>query len=479
MDAQVLEDGYTLFFDSTPTTPDVAHIEKVATTPANEATHIKSPGTTSLTSASTFSTEALPQRTHNMAEAMTHDMALRNDSLPSPATSPPSEPHVQTTTPQPKSRIENFVSSVKGLLGKSKGKKDGKGTNDVREKVSAGFRNGNCAVGSWKLAKENEPAVVNAKRTRVWLQNFFDKVDSSVERYMSCDADAPNRPLWVYKHKHSENCSTHLLNARTLCRRLKGDVLVIGDSMSHGFALSLAAEMSATPTKARPNFPGVHEAYARCSAPASGGTCYIDTTFDICGGKFKLVRVSLKKEFSSFPLISAFAKHFHLVVFNLGAWYHIDKLEEYKKAISFFSQLFNDSLVVGDTSNISSNSSANVTVSKQQLLYWRPTVPGHAHCMDYRVGEPYTSAGSVARDEMRRASWHNSDIFNHLNKLAWDVLKPLGWRLLDIYDATALRRDSHVGANGNDCLHYCVPGPQSHWVRVLYNDIMAMGTKSS
>lgn len=46
-----------------------------------------------------------------------------------------------------------------------------------------------------------------------------------------------------------------------------------------------------------------------------------------------------------------------------------------------------------------------------------------------------------------------------------------GWRLLDVYTPTVLRADSHVG--GPDCLHYCIPGPVDHWVRLFYNMLAA------
>ena len=45
-----------------------------------------------------------------------------------------------------------------------------------------------------------------------------------------------------------------------------------------------------------------------------------------------------------------------------------------------------------------------------------------------------------------------------------------GWRLIDSYTPTVLRPDLHIG--GNDCLHYCIPGPTDHWVRLLYNVLL-------
>lgn len=47
-----------------------------------------------------------------------------------------------------------------------------------------------------------------------------------------------------------------------------------------------------------------------------------------------------------------------------------------------------------------------------------------------------------------------------------------GWRLLDAYTPTVLRADGHHGV-GEDCLHYCVPGPVDHWVTLLYNILLS------
>lgn len=46
-----------------------------------------------------------------------------------------------------------------------------------------------------------------------------------------------------------------------------------------------------------------------------------------------------------------------------------------------------------------------------------------------------------------------------------------GWKLLDAYTPTILRADLHNG--GEDCVHYCMPGPIDHWVVLLYNMLLA------
>lgn len=52
-----------------------------------------------------------------------------------------------------------------------------------------------------------------------------------------------------------------------------------------------------------------------------------------------------------------------------------------------------------------------------------------------------------------------------------------GWRLLDAYTPTVLRPDMHFG--NLDCLHYCVPGPSHHWVRLLYNMLLAATNRTA
>lgn len=48
-----------------------------------------------------------------------------------------------------------------------------------------------------------------------------------------------------------------------------------------------------------------------------------------------------------------------------------------------------------------------------------------------------------------------------------------GWVLLDAYSPSLFRADMHLGGKGPDCLHYCIYGPYDHWVRLLYNIILA------
>ena len=47
------------------------------------------------------------------------------------------------------------------------------------------------------------------------------------------------------------------------------------------------------------------------------------------------------------------------------------------------------------------------------------------------------------------------------------------WVLLDAYTPSFFRADMHMGGDGPDCLHYCMHGPMDHWVRLLYNIILA------
>lgn len=64
------------------------------------------------------------------------------------------------------------------------------------------------------------------------------------------------------------------------------------------------------------------------------------------------------------------------------------------------------------------------------------------------------------------------DTFRDSNALLEEAFSAeKGWTLLDAYSPTLLRADMHIG--GNDCLHYCLPGPADHWITLLYNIILA------
>lgn len=67
--------------------------------------------------------------------------------------------------------------------------------------------------------------------------------------------------------------------------------------------------------------------------------------------------------------------------------------------------------------------------------------------------------------------WKDFHAYNEILEEAFLNKSVHEWVLLDAYSPTILRADSHPGEAGAalDCLHYCMPGPVDHWVRLLYN----------
>lgn len=59
--------------------------------------------------------------------------------------------------------------------------------------------------------------------------------------------------------------------------------------------------------------------------------------------------------------------------------------------------------------------------------------------------------------------------FKHQNEKVFEIFGKYGFELMDVYTPTIMRSDSHVG--GKDCLHYCMPGPADHWIRMLMHII--------
>lgn len=83
---------------------------------------------------------------------------------------------------------------------------------------------------------------------------------------------------------------------------------------------------------------------------------------------------------------------------------------------------------------------------------------------------------SLVEEAPEEYKWNTFHGQNKLLEAAFS--RKIGWWLLDAYSPTILRADSHIGV-GNDCLHYCVPGPADHWVTLLHNLLVAATTATT
>lgn len=90
---------------------------------------------------------------------------------------------------------------------------------------------------------------------------------------------------------------------------------------------------------------------------------------------------------------------------------------------------------------------------------FRNTAPGHVGCN--QATAPFTSM-EAAEAETRKHPWYDALSRPAQNAIAAELVSKHGFILLDIYRSTVQRPDRHWG--GNDCLHYCIPGPVTTWV---------------
>lgn len=101
------------------------------------------------------------------------------------------------------------------------------------------------------------------------------------------------------------------------------------------------------------------------------------------------------------------------------------------------------------------------------LMIWRNTVPGHPGCQPNRFGKPIENieeASEIIESCPPAYGWNR---FHYQNEISTPMFVDKGFKLMDVFTSGVLRSDSHKGFG--DCLHYCIPGPVDHWVRMFYN----------
>lgn len=164
------------------------------------------------------------------------------------------------------------------------------------------------------------------------------------------------------------------------------------------------------------------------------------------------------------------------VVINIGA--HVHSVANFTASFDHFLQAMDDALS-----------------GKQAIVFFRNSVAGHKDCLP-RVGTnprlhnwtaplmdaPYASFADYAPHATTDYDWNLMEAFNshaarvlnkrherqqHERALAIvDSKKTPTIRLLNIWNATILRKDGHVGFG--DCLHYNLPGPTDWWVHFWF-----------
>jgi hypothetical protein len=172
-----------------------------------------------------------------------------------------------------------------------------------------------------------------------------------------------------------------------------------------------------------------------------------------------------------------------LMVVNVGAHVH---------SVANFTTSFRNLLSTVDSGDL---------LSADDLVFFRNSAPGHAGCEPRGIRWDKYWRGS-AKDVLRDAPYHNyseyqlslsSDPVSVDDPYDWNLLEEYNAhaarilqerrhaqqqeaataivrtpvvRLLNIWNATILRKDGHVGFD--DCLHYNLPGPTDWWVHLWY-----------
>eukprot|EP00903_Cladosiphon_okamuranus_P011478 g10810.t1 len=151
---------------------------------------------------------------------------------------------------------------------------------------------------------------------------------------------------------------------------------------------------------------------------------------------------------------------FDTVVVNSGA--HPRPREEYRLAMETASETIGAAMkrLHGD----------------RAVLVVRNTVPGHWGCEKRKFNPPVSAevAARLVAAGPEDYHWKDFHAYNEILEEAFLNNSVHEWKLLDAYSPTILRADSHPGEAGEvlDCLHYCMPGPVDHWVRLLYNILL-------
>ncbi|CAN0009966.1 unnamed protein product [Phaeothamnion confervicola] len=271
------------------------------------------------------------------------------------------------------------------------------------------------------------------------------------------------RPLW---HWCPESCRLPAFRKLDFCDAVRSrDItgfLVVGDSLNRLFMTTLAMALRSE------RLPDQSDKIS------AGGEAYL-----ACGGALRLkfvrndiLRVQNMSDDNScategkinicqsfMPYLDA-GQGYNAVVVNSGAHYIDD-----------------DAYVVSMTVAADAISARmREAHADSSLMLFRNTVPGSPDCDNFEgsppleLGEAESIVASASNKEPEEEykpgvfKYNWADLKRH-NALAEPIFAARGFVLLDVYTPTVRRFDSHIG--GADCLHYCIPGPIDHWIRLL------------
>eukprot|EP00667_Euglena_gracilis_P015255 EG_transcript_15847 len=215
-----------------------------------------------------------------------------------------------------------------------------------------------------------------------------------------------------------------------VCEHHRGDVLVVGDSLSHHFLLTLHLALAASceGVVACPNHT-FRLSYVRNDHLLLTNERYFDKQRNVIVNPWY-------HAFLGSPGIST-------VVLNRGTHYTPDQvfLPQVEKVFRALREARPDILIV-----------------------YRNTPAGHPNCWQGSgVHGPPTPRPYESWTEHQADLYHWRALLTQ-NQLVESLIRRSfpGILYWDVEQATAYRQDSHT--QPNDCLHYCIPGPIDHWV---------------
>lgn len=291
---------------------------------------------------------------------------------------------------------------------------------------------------SWRLANIGELSPVNSTH-----EIIIEKMD----KMKICDTEWEKshehpRPYWVWDDPNMD-----MFDSSKFCETIsnKKGILFVGDSIQALFFRTLIASIGGE----KVSTSGNDNKWVACNG----------VNFTLVWNGYLDHRVD--QEWCQTPhetLCVPFAspdilKDYDVLIMNTGAHYRTD-----------------DVLIPNMESTASIVSDIMFELHDNPLLIYRNTVPGHKECNDNIFGKPI---GGVLEAEEYVDSFggkYHWNEFKHQNDKVFGIFGNYGFELMDVYTPTIMRSDSHLG--GKDCLHYCIPGPADHWVRMLMNMFM-------
>lgn len=269
-----------------------------------------------------------------------------------------------------------------------------------------------------------------------------------------CDKNSRDRRDWVLSCP-STRSPPQLSNSAftaSLCIRLRKlggrGVLFVGDSLSRLHAISLAAITNSTSTTG--------------NLPLTPKSTHAESWRIPCDSGESIKLAWLRNDWLSLSppdqascagvtfceawAIPDLLKSFDVIVLNSGAHMLGRNESDYARHTELAASFVSDHARVG------------------ARLLFRDTVPGHSDCDKFIASNPFLNVND-AEDYISAHPFYDGARFKALNDIARDSYQKHGLRPLEVYNATVMRIDAHIGHG--DCLHYCVPGPSVYWCDVL------------